>query len=82
MNIVAVLPARMASSRFPNKPMAKIHGMPMIGHCYHRTKMAKNLDETYVATCDKVIFDYIKEIGGKPIMTNNAHTNKQVKKNA
>ena len=73
MNIVAVLPARMASSRFPNKPMAKIHGMPMIGHCYHRTKMAKNLDETYVATCDKVIFDYIKEIGGKPIMTNNAH---------
>ena len=33
MNIIGIIPARMASTRFPNKPMANILGMPMIGHC-------------------------------------------------
>ena len=41
--------------------MNKIHGIPMIGHCYLRTKMAKNLTETYVATCDQEIYDYIEK---------------------
>ena len=63
----------MASSRFPNKPMADIVGMPMIGHCYKRTKMSSLLDEVYVATCDQEIFDYIESIGGKVVMTANTH---------
>ena len=73
MRNIAVIPARLASTRFPNKPMAKIHGMPMIGHCYHRTKMAKNLSEVYVATCDREIYDYIEGIGGKAVMTKDTH---------
>ena len=71
--IIAVIPARLASSRFPNKPLAKILGTPMVGHCYFRAKMAGLLDEVYVATCDREIADYITGIGGKAIMTRDTH---------
>ena len=70
---VAVIPARMASSRFPGKPMQPILGTPMIGHCYHRVRMCPNLDATYVATCDKEIFDYIQGLGGDVVMTSRHH---------
>lgn len=73
MNIIGIIPARMASSRLPNKPMANILSMPMIGHVYFRSKMSSILDEVYVATCDKEIVDYITSIGGKAIMTADTH---------
>ncbi len=73
MNIIAIIPARMASSRFPGKPMADILGMPMIGHCYFRTKMSKSLNEVYIATPDKEIFDYATFIGAKAVMTSDKH---------
>jgi 3-deoxy-manno-octulosonate cytidylyltransferase (CMP-KDO synthetase) len=73
MNIVGMIPARMASTRFPDKPMAKICGIPMIGHIYHRCKMSEILSEVYVATCDKEIFNYIRSIGGKAVMTADTH---------
>jgi len=73
MNIIGLIPARMASSRFPGKPLAKIHGMPMIGHCYKRTNMSNLLTECYVATPDLEIFDYIESIGGKAVMTSHKH---------
>ena len=73
MNIIGIIPARMGSSRFPGKPLANIHGMPMIGHVYFRSKLAKILDEVYVATCDQEIIDYIKSIDGKAIMTDTSH---------
>ncbi len=73
MRVVAVIPARMASSRFPDKPMALIHGMPMIGHCYCRVRLCDALSDTYVATCDTEIFDYIESIGGKAVMTADTH---------
>ena len=57
----------------PEKPMAKINNIPMIGHCYFRTNSCKDLDDTYVATCDVEIFDYIKSIGGKAVMTSIKH---------
>lgn len=72
-HIVAIIPARMASSRFPGKPMAPIHGIPMIGHVYLRTQMCKRLSGTYVATCDPEIFQYISSIGGRAIMTADTH---------
>ena len=50
----------MNSSRFPGKPMKEINGIPMIGHCLNRAKLCKSLDDVYVATCDEIIFDYIK----------------------
>ncbi len=74
MNVIGIIPARMGSSRYPGKPLEKIHGMPMIGHCYHRTAMAIGNDKTYVATCDSEIYNYILSIGGNVIMTANSHT--------
>lgn len=73
MNIIAIIPARMASSRFPNKPMVEILGMPMIGHVYHRSKMCTKLSDVWVATCDQEIMDYIGSIGGKAVMTADTH---------
>ena len=74
MKSVGIVPSRLAASRFPRKPMAKLHGMPMIGHCYFRTKLAEGLDDVYVATCDQEISDYIHSIGGKSILTSNEHS--------
>jgi 3-deoxy-manno-octulosonate cytidylyltransferase (CMP-KDO synthetase) len=73
MNVFAIIPARMASSRFPGKPMALINGMPMIGHVYHRSKMCACLDEVWVATCDQEIVDYVESIGGNAVMTADTH---------
>jgi len=73
MNIVGIIPARMASSRFPGKPMAKIHDVPMIGHCYLRSKMSATLSEIIVATCDEEIKEYIESLGGIAIMTSAQH---------
>ena len=73
MNIIGIIPARMESTRFPGKPIAKILGIPMIGHCYFRSKMCELLDDVYVATCDKEILNYIESIGGKAVMTADTH---------
>lgn len=73
MKIIALIPARMASSRYPGKPMKKIHGKPMIGRVYERVASATILDEVVVATCDEIIKDYIESIGGTAIMTSNQH---------
>ena len=73
MKILGIIPARMASSRFPGKPMKDILGMPMIGHCYKRANMSSVLNDVYVATCDLEIFEYIKSIGGKVVMTSSSH---------
>lgn len=73
MNIVAIIPARMGSSRFPGKPMAPLAGIPMIGHVYLRSAMSQSLSDTWVATCDQEIFDYVESIGGKAVMTADTH---------
>ena len=73
MSIVAVIPARMGSSRFPGKPLAPILGRPMIEHVYHRVAMCKTLDAVYVATCDEEIRQAVEGFGGKAIMTSPAH---------
>ena len=73
MRVIAIIPARMGSSRFPGKPLAKICGVPMVGHCFYRTQMCDELFGTYVATCDQEIYDYITSIGGNAVMTANSH---------
>lgn len=73
MNIIAIIPARMGSSRFPGKPLADIHGVPMVGHVTIRTAMSKSLTATYVATCDKEIFDYAEGAGLNAVMTGDHH---------
>ena len=73
MKIVALIPARMGSSRFPGKPMAQLLGKPMIGHVYERVARNSQLNLTAVATCDREIFDYVRSIGGRAVMTGSHH---------
>ena len=73
MTVIGIIPARLASSRLPNKPMADILGMPMIGHVFHRSKLSPSLKEVYVATCDVEIAEYIESVGGKAVMTADTH---------
>ena len=73
MKAIGIIPARMGASRFPGKPLAKMLGMPMVGHCYHRTRLAPGLDAAYVATCDDAIADYVRGIGGNVVMTAASH---------
>lgn len=71
--ILALIPARMGSSRFPGKPMMLINDIPMIRHVYERVSKASELTLTAVATPDKEIYDYIESIGGVAVMTGNQH---------
>lgn len=74
MNIIAIIPARMGSSRYPGKPLAEIMGMPMVGHVALRTAMSNKLSGTYIATCDQEIMDYAGNIGIPALMTSDKHT--------
>jgi 3-deoxy-manno-octulosonate cytidylyltransferase (CMP-KDO synthetase) len=71
--IIAIIPSRMGAKRLPGKPMLEIEGMPMIGHVYNRTKLSNEFLDVYVATCDDVIADYVRSIGGKVVMTSSNH---------
>lgn len=73
MSILALIPARMGSSRFPGKPMATLLDVPMIGHVYQRVSLNDQLALTAVATCDKEIADYVQSIGGRVVMTGSHH---------
>ena len=73
MKSIAIIPARMGSSRFPGKPLAKILGKPMIGHVWERVSQSQSLAATVVATCDAEIRDYVTSIGGTAIMTSDRH---------
>jgi 3-deoxy-manno-octulosonate cytidylyltransferase (CMP-KDO synthetase) len=73
MKVLALIPARMGSSRFPGKPMAPIIGKPMIGHVYERVSRSPLLALTAVATCDQEIVDYVTSIGGVAVMTGSHH---------
>jgi len=70
---VAIIPARMQSSRLPGKPLVDILGLPMIVHVYLRCQLAKNLDEVYVATDSEEIRKEVEHYGGKVIMTSAGH---------
>ena len=53
--------------------MAPLLGMPMVGHCYHRTRLTPGLSATFVATCDPEIAAYMASQGGNCVMTDTAH---------
>ena len=73
MRVICVIPARMASSRFPGKPLAPILGMPLILHVWHRCRLYRGFDEVVVATCDTEIRDAVTTAGGKAVMTGDFH---------
>ena len=68
MKTIIVIPSRMASKRFPNKPLALIQGKPMIQRVWEQAK-ASNLGEVIVACGDREIYDLINSIGGEAVMT-------------
>jgi len=73
MKIIAIIPARMAASRFPGKPLAPILGLPMIEHVRRRVAMCPLLSEVIVATCDEEIRRVVEAAGGKVAMTSDVH---------
>lgn len=68
-NVIAVIPARYQSSRFPGKPLAKILGKPMIQWVYERVSKVEAINEVYVATDSQEIFDVVTNFGGTAILT-------------
>lgn len=71
--VVAVIPARMNSSRFPGKPLAPLLGRPMVEHVARRALMCETLDAVYVATCDEEIRAAAEGFGVEVLMTSPAH---------
>lgn len=69
MKVIVGIPARMGASRFPGKPLKKILGMPMVEHVYKRCRLAKNIDDLFVAACDDEIRDVVTDFGGNVFMT-------------
>jgi 3-deoxy-manno-octulosonate cytidylyltransferase (CMP-KDO synthetase) len=65
MRVVALIPARMASTRFPGKPLALIHGHPMIEYVVRSISKVRSLTATCVATCDSEIASVVESFGGR-----------------
>lgn len=74
IHVLGVIPARMASSRFPGKPLSLIHGKPMIWHVWKRSLLSDVLDQVVIATCDEEIKNAAEAFGAKVIMTSSKHS--------
>jgi 3-deoxy-manno-octulosonate cytidylyltransferase (CMP-KDO synthetase) len=73
MKTIAVIPARMGSSRFPGKPLSKLLGRTMLEHVYKRVALSNALNATYIATCDEEIRRAAQDFGAPVIMTADTH---------
>jgi CMP-N-acetylneuraminic acid synthetase len=71
MKFMAIIPARYASTRFPGKPLAVLGGKTVIQKVYEQ--VSSILDEVYVATDDKRIYDCVTAFGGRAVMTREDH---------
>ena len=69
---LVVIPARLAATRLPNKPLADIHGEPMIVHVWRRAVEA-DLGPVLVAVADAPIAEAIRAAGGEAVMTRADH---------
>ena len=69
MTALAVIPARYGSTRFPGKPLALLHGKPLIQHVYERVAKAARVAEVVVATDDERIQRAVEQFGGTAVMT-------------
>lgn len=73
--IIGIIPAHLASVRFPRKILHPFAGLPMIEHVRRRALMTQSLDAVYVATCDDEIEDVVVSGGGRVIRTGSHHKN-------
>lgn len=71
-NVFGIIPARYASSRFPGKPLALIHGKPMVQWVYERVQSSEVRD-LVVATDDERIAQCVRDFGGRVVMTSPDH---------
>ena len=71
--LLAVIPARYASTRFPGKPLVDIGGKTMIRRVYEQVSLSKAVDRVIVATDDRRIFDHVKSFGGEVMLTGAEH---------
>ena len=74
MKVIGVVPARMAASRFPGKPLKLISGKPMLEHVFERAKLFGDWTGLYLATCDEAIQDFGLSKDYPVIMTSDSHT--------
>jgi 3-deoxy-manno-octulosonate cytidylyltransferase (CMP-KDO synthetase) len=72
MNFIGIIPARFQSTRFPGKPLAMIHGKPMIQWVVERAH--SELDQVWVATDHLEIANAVNAFGGHVIMTSQQHS--------
>lgn len=73
MNIVGIIPARFASTRFPGKPLVDIKGKPMIQRVYEQASKSKYLNYVCVATDNSIIHQRVLDFGGNSILTSENH---------
>ncbi len=67
--VIALIPARYESTRFPGKPLANRTGKPLIQHVVERVRQASSVDRIIVATDDQRIFEAVQSFGGHVMMT-------------
>jgi 3-deoxy-manno-octulosonate cytidylyltransferase (CMP-KDO synthetase) len=72
-NIIGIIPARYASTRFPGKPLVDIKGKSMINRVYAQAKKSTSLSSVIVATDDERIFNHVTDFGGEVCMTSSDH---------
>jgi len=73
MKAAVIIPARMAATRFPGKPLADLCGRPMIQWVHERAAKAGGVSRVIVATCDREIIDAVRAFGGEAVMTSDKH---------
>lgn len=73
MSVIAVIPARYGSTRFPGKSIALINGKPMIQWVYERTQRSRLVNRVIVATDDDRISKAVAAFGGNVVMTSSSH---------
>lgn len=72
-SVAIIIPARLGSSRFPNKPLAPILGTPMVELVHRHACLVPGVDTVAVASCDQQIVDLIEDAGGIAVMTSESH---------
>ncbi len=75
MSVIAIIPARYQSSRFPGKPLVMIKGKSMIQRVWEKASLSKSIAKVIVATDDERIFNHVKAFGGEVMMTSSKHRN-------
>lgn len=74
MNIIGIIPARFASTRFPAKALALIDGISMIQRVYNQACKSKVLSSVFVATDHQDIYNHVLSFGGNVVLTNSNHS--------